>query len=129
VTTSDDVPWGGVSAEEQAYWDCQTAVENDRYHMVPARDQAERDAYERTEQLETELAEAEARNHHFHGAYPSDYPPHEYQCDHGCLYETEAERTGRIEREDQMPIPDISEPADLATWRSEHQAEPELDAS
>jgi hypothetical protein len=94
-----EAPWSEPTAEKQAQWARDEAVSNDHYHRVPARDQAERSAYDRIEQAEAGQAEAKERNYHFHGAHPSDYPPHDYQCEHGCPYETDAEQTEREARE------------------------------
>ncbi len=92
-----DPPFLPPTAEELAEWERSAAAENDHYYQVPARDEAEREAYDHIEQVEAEIAEAEEHNHHFLGAHPSDYPPHDYQCEDGCPYETDAERQARIE--------------------------------
>jgi hypothetical protein len=107
VTVEDDPepepPWGPPpSAEQLAEWALQDAIDADHDTMVPARDQAEREAYDQIEERAAVREEAAERHHHFHGTWVSDIPPHEYQCEDGCVYETGAERDERIAMEDRI---------------------------
>ena len=144
VEAEADTPWGPPpTAEEQAAWARRDAIKNDHYHQVPARDEAEREAYARIEEVEAEIAEAEERSYHFNGAHVSDIPPHDYQCGHGCPYETEAERAARIDLEERIerqceldadaemiPDPQQDPQADptVGPLGPEAEAEPELEA-
>ena len=83
------------TADQLAQWARDDAPNADHYYQVPARDQAERDAYDDIERVDAELAEARERSYHFHGTHVSDVPPHDYQCDDGCPYETDADRDAR----------------------------------
>ena len=89
------------TAEELEEWATADVANNDHYYQVPARDQAEREAYDHIEQVDAEAEEAAERNHHFNGL-PGQVAPHEYQCDYGCVYETDAEREARIELEEEF---------------------------
>jgi hypothetical protein len=103
------------TADQLAQWARDDAPNADHYYQVPARDQAERDAYDEIERVDAELAEARERTEHFHGQHVSDVPPHDYQCDDGCPYETDAERDARIDREEALETEDR-----YATWRAEN---------
>ena len=53
-----DVAWPAITAGEYAGQQRQNEAENDHYYHAPARDQAEREVYDRLEQLEAEIAAA-----------------------------------------------------------------------
>jgi len=99
--SSRDPAFEPPTAEELAQWALDDAANDDHYYQVPARDRAERAAYDDIERIEAELAEAREYSHHFDGQ-PGQVAPHEYQCDDGCVYETDAARAARINREEEF---------------------------
>jgi len=87
---TDPDPWGyEPTAEERAAWARRDAAASDHNYQVPARDAAERAAYDQIEQAERLAGKAHQRDVHFNGHYPTDpYIEHGEHCVDFCPYDT-----------------------------------------
>lgn len=88
--------WARLSPDEQI----RLRLEYDAQHLADAQADAEQD-------------EALERDHHF-TAEAGQLAPHDYQCDDGCVYETDADRDARIDREEEYErLREAEDQADL----------------
>ena len=86
------------AGEEQAADERYEAAAGDRYCNVPARSPEMRAEYDRQEETEREMAEAEERYIHFNGHHVQDPPAHGDHCADSCPYDTPDQARERAER-------------------------------
>ena len=92
-----EVPWGEPAPEEQAADERYEAAAGDRYCNVPARSPEMRAEYDRQEETEREMADAEERYIHFNGHHVQDPPAHGDYCVDSCPYDTPDQARERAE--------------------------------
>lgn len=93
-----EVPWGEPAPEQQASYERYEAANSDRYYNVPARSPEMRAEYDRQEEAERVVADAEERYVHFNGHHVQDPPAHGDYCVDSCPYDTPDQARERAER-------------------------------